>query len=203
MNPLAKGGIAIGTIAGISGIGYGVFHNLNSSTYADLLKGILLGTNDKEDQDKWEKRLATLKKAKDNELINELKTIKAKKSTQKEATWNELRDWCKKNINNQSKGEKDIEFQNIQSYCTFSNKEKLTKSIDASAANDQWKKGHDKLQSISKDKLVPALHTIKEQASGNSANEAVKGWCSGIYDRPYKGEKDLEYKNASEICKNS
>ncbi|OAL09819.1 hypothetical protein A6V39_05170 [Candidatus Mycoplasma haematobovis] len=204
MSTLAKVGIGLGAVSGMGGVGYGIYSVFRTLTYAEILSGTLLSTKDNEDKDKWTKRLESLKQANNDTLTTELKAIKDK-SQPSATTWDELRDWCKKNINNQSKGEKDKEFQGIQNYCTFSIKEKITNSVDEGTGgsdDSKWAVGHGKLQKIDDSELDSDLVVAKGKKNG-AGNTAVKEWCVKAYKKPYKGKDDKDYKNASRVCVSS
>ncbi|OAL09824.1 hypothetical protein A6V39_05195 [Candidatus Mycoplasma haematobovis] len=210
MNPLIKAGISIGAIAGVSGAGYGIYNVMQPApkapekitTYASVLEGTLLTTTDDSHKDNWVARLNSLKKVKINiDLVNELNSLKIKDDAD---LWKELREWCKNNINNPSKGESDKEFKNIQSYCTFSIKEKIKNAIDPSTGDSdgKWATAHGKLKNIDNLKLNQTLRTARDNSDTAAGKKSVKDWCVATYSNPYKGESDPDFDNAKQICIN-
>ncbi|OAL09826.1 hypothetical protein A6V39_05205 [Candidatus Mycoplasma haematobovis] len=209
MHILAKAGLGIGAVAGISGASYGIYNSMQSilkspekteaPSYAKELRGTLLSTKNNEDQEKWTSRLTSLKSAGEGTLIEGLSTIKAKNDV---AIWTELRDWCRDNINNSSKGESDKEFKNIQSYCTFSIKEKIVHSISETEQDnsEKWQKAHEALKTISDESQLDDKLKEAKNKENEEAKKAIKDWCTQAYKKPYKGTEDKEFKNASVIC---
>ncbi|OAL09906.1 hypothetical protein A6V39_03275 [Candidatus Mycoplasma haematobovis] len=199
MNPIAKIGIGVTTVAGASGLSYGVYHNITTSTYSKSLEGTLLNTEGETHKTNWEARLVSLKVATKDTLINSLQSVKEKQNPV--VAWTDLRDWCKGIIDNSNKGGKEL--QNIENYCTFSIKEKLTNPISeipSGNGDNQWAVGHTKLQGIDDKKLDSVLKTTKDKIKGAEANAAVKGWCTSVFSKPFKGEKDQTFENASKVC---
>ncbi|OAL09830.1 hypothetical protein A6V39_05225 [Candidatus Mycoplasma haematobovis] len=208
MSTLVKAGLGIGTIAGVSGLGYGIYSSANSKpevssekieaiSYATALNGTLLSTNENENQTEWTARLGTLTSAEPNTLVDSLKQVKAKQDPS--VTWKDLQKWCKDIIGNTK--QEGNEFQNIQRYCTFSIKEKLKNIIteENNNSDNEWAVGHTALKNVPNEELDSELQTAKSQTDA-TANTSIKTWCNKAFANPYKGEKDQEFKNASKIC---
>lgn len=196
VNPLLKSTLIFGTLVGVSGAGYTTYTILRTPTYAKVFSGTLLTTTDDSHINNWKTRLATLKTS--SELVEKLISLKTK---QGDDVWKELRDWCKDIIDNSSKGEEDKEFLNIQNYCTFSVKEKLGNNVIGESTTDgadsKWEKAKTKLDNIPESDLDEELRKVK---SGSEPKTTIKTWCTETYKKPYKGDNDKDFKNASKIC---
>ncbi|OAL09901.1 hypothetical protein A6V39_03250 [Candidatus Mycoplasma haematobovis] len=197
MNLLTKVGLGVGSLASVGGLGYGIYHNITTSTYSKLFKDTLLTTTSETHKTNWEARLVSLKVADKNTLVDELGALKDKNTN---ATWIELRDWCNSNINNVVNKEDSKEYQNIQNYCTFSIKEQITNAIDE-GKDEKWEVALQNLKKINENtELDQELITAKGKELNSGGKEAVKDWCSKAYKKPYKGPKDQDFKNALRIC---
>ncbi|OAL09821.1 hypothetical protein A6V39_05180 [Candidatus Mycoplasma haematobovis] len=212
MHILVKSGLGIGTIAGVSGLGYGIYSNVQSKpevheektetpSYAEKLSGTLLSVEDGQNSTEWGKRLEKLKVAREEDLVESLKLIKGKKSPS-EATQKDVQNWCKDNIKNPSKDEKNKEFLNIQSYCVFSIKEKISNAVNESEdeGSEKWKKGHDVLLTINDENQLDEKLKEAKKKKDAEAKKAIKEWCTAEYQKPYKGEKDQGFINAKKLC---
>ncbi|OAL10585.1 hypothetical protein A6V39_00775 [Candidatus Mycoplasma haematobovis] len=193
--PLPKAGkIAIGLIStggACGGITYGCIE-LTSITIKERLKGALVSRGE---TTKWGARVVKLGSTNDEDISESLKEIKKNNSREK------IEGWCYKNIDSKFKGEKDPLFLEVQKFCTYDIKDKIT-----IVANDEgWNSGknNDKLKKITAEtKLSNTMQSIKAklEAKPNPETDALKNWCKSAYDKQFKGGKDQDYLDAQAYC---
>lgn len=138
----------------------------------------------------WTKKINAVK-TKLEALVDDL----AKLTTAKE-----LEEWCKYNYNAHLKDENDLRFNNVQSYCIYNNKDKLTKPI---GEKEEWTKANQSLKDKAPDTdLSPEMKEIKAKLSAaeKQDNDALKNWCLDYYKQVWKDSKSKDFKEANEYC---
>ncbi|CBY93405.1 hypothetical protein HF1_13970 [Mycoplasma haemofelis str. Langford 1] len=203
MNSLSKAAMMLGA-AGTGGMGayYGIktFKDSQISKIRDRINNRLLSTRGDANKSQWEDRLASLRKeaVKAETLTTELREIKTASSGK---TWEDLRNWCAKRVG-EKYSDKDSEYMEVISYCTFRNKDKLGGTlIKEDSVSTKWQKANETLKGKN-DGLSEALAKVKEKLSAASGadNTALKTWCEAAYEIPWTNNDNPDFKDAKQYC---
>lgn len=187
-NKIAISGASVG---GISGAVAYAHHELSKITLAEKLKGTLI----QNEEIIWAAR-ATKLDGDNGQLSDSLKLVK----DPKDAKGDKLKAWCQESLKNTFSSESDQLFKEAEKYCVYNIKEKAGTVIEENA----WKLDthNTKLNNkTDKDNLSTEMKRIKEALKpDHTKSEELKKWCLNAYEKPFKGEKDQDFKDTKEYC---
>ncbi|AEG73701.1 hypothetical protein MHF_1467 [Mycoplasma haemofelis Ohio2] len=199
--PTALAGGAGGTYLGYKYLHQGEQKVSIKSKLGDLL--LEFGDNF---SDKWQAR-AKLVSSKTNlpESLNKLRSS----TDPKAISADDIKGWCKDQIEKEFSSEGDSLFVNIRDYCTFNNKDKIGGTAiseeltgDSIKQDGKWSKANKKLSEASTDGMSETMKGIKTKVatSGGTDTKALRAWCEDIYLAYFKGEEDSDFKDAKAYC---
>ncbi|CBY92454.1 hypothetical protein HF1_04460 [Mycoplasma haemofelis str. Langford 1] len=161
-------------------------------TIGEEWESFLLST---ETSDKWSSRATRLSSADDNSLVKELQSLKPKTNQE------HLKNWCSQAATKTYSEATALYLANVRSYCTFYIEDKLPEGYIK--ASEEWSGANERLKGVNPDTdLSEQMKAIKGELTkqGNTNNDALKNWCSGVYVKPFLGEDNQDFKDAKSYC---
>ncbi|CBY92951.1 hypothetical protein HF1_09430 [Mycoplasma haemofelis str. Langford 1] len=205
MNLASKSAMALAGASGVAGGGVLLSKNLKGSserrTISQHIQKEYLLTTDTKDSDKWNQRIALLKKSDESKLIDSLLALKKKDTT---LTTKDLQDWCAESLKGEFKGSDDSKFQNVRLYCGLNIGDKITGTkVNSSLQNSdpKLKTNVDKLAGKKQEELGEKLFAVIGKANTQepwAGNEALKNWCVETLELAF--EEGSNYSNAQLYC---
>ncbi|CBY93391.1 hypothetical protein HF1_13830 [Mycoplasma haemofelis str. Langford 1] len=201
--PVALTGGAGGTY-----LGYKYLHqDTQKESIKSKLGTSLLGFDGSFDS-KWKER-STLVTSKTglHPSLEALRDANAKR----EISIEKIKNWCQSKSKEEFVSESDSLFQNIRSYCTYNNKDKLEdKAISEDLKNDkalqddgQWSKANKRLREKQDNNMSGKMKEIKGKlspSSGTADDKALKNWCESSYVEYFKDSKDPVFTDLEAYC---
>ncbi|AEG73279.1 hypothetical protein MHF_1029 [Mycoplasma haemofelis Ohio2] len=205
MNLASKSAMALAGVSGVAGGGVLLSKNLKGSserrTISQHIQKEYLLTTDTKDSDKWNQRIALLKKSDESKLIDSLLALKKKDTT---LTTKDLQDWCVESLKGEFKGSGDNKFQSVRLYCGLNIGDKITGTkVNSSLQNSdpKLKTNVDKLAGKKQEELGEKLFAVIGKSNTQepwAGNEALKNWCVETLELAF--EEGSNYSNAQLYC---
>ncbi|AEW45278.1 hypothetical protein MHC_02060 [Mycoplasma haemocanis str. Illinois] len=191
--------VGLVVLGGAGAVGGGIALNKGISSnsgevISKVLEKSLMNFTDSNLSDKWNARKTKLGQSKDEDLVLSLKKIKDKSNY----TADDIKNWCRDNVNGFLNDDGGRKMKNVSSYCTFNVKDKITKPL----VNGNWNTANGKVKTVEDRLLSPPLRTVKAELNKGSGadSDALKKWCNSTYEQMFKGENDTSFVEASSYC---